>query len=228
MKKTSIAVNTVLYYILLLAGLLTISTACEDEELSPYVEPLPVVHAYAKIPAESPDDFIAGALDAAINANIQWVSIDRKLEVQKIDLYILFSEEYVDPSDNPTVARHGGDEGIFFKSIEGGDLKGNRENASFTVSQADVLSLYQNATYDYNGDGNPVPVFNNTIKPSRSAAMPFIPGDNFTVRWELTTTSGLVFDSWSPSVCTEFETYTGSDYNDGGVNCTLDWTVVQP
>lgn len=210
MKKTSI-----FSYIALLTGFMLVNTACEDEELSPYIEPLPGVHAFAQYSEDSPQNYIYGEEDE-ITLEIEWISVDNELEVNKIDLYLLFNENYTDMDNNPRVARHGGTDGIYFMTIKGGDLPANRTSTTFSVSEDDVFNLYGDATYDYVGDGEAVAVFNNTLKPSRTGGQPFIAGDNFSVRWELTTTDGLVYDSWSPSVCTELP----------GANCSVDWSVV--
>nr|WKN38296.1 hypothetical protein K4G66_06220 [Tunicatimonas sp. TK19036] len=208
MKKTSIV-----SYIALLTGLLLVNTACEDEELSPYLEPLPGVHAFAEVPDGEPSSFVYLEPEVAIPFDIQWISVDQELEVSKIDLYILFNENYTDADGNPRVARHGGTEGVLFQTIEGGDLPGNRTAVSFSISQSEVYQLYQGVTYDYDGDGEATDVFNNPDNPRNAQRFPFVPGDDFAVRWELTTTDGLLYDSWSPSVCTELP----------GANCEVAW-----
>ncbi len=211
---------------MVITGLMLFSTACEDEALSPYVEPLSGVHAYAKLTESSPGSFLIGDLTNPIEMNIQWVSVDRELEVNQIEIYVLFNENYVDEDGNPLVAAHGGSQGLLFKTIDASGLA-NRENTLLTISQQDVFNLYQDATFDYDDDGTAVSVFDNDFKPSRSTTNPFIDGDNFELRWELTTADGLLFDSWSPSICTEFNTYQAADGtpNDGGFNCTVGWIL---
>lgn len=207
--------NSLLYFMMVLTGMLIVSTACEDEELNPYLEPLPGVHAFGQVADGSPANFILGQTAEDITFNLQWISIDQELSVEKIDVFVLFNEDYEDEDGNPLVARHGGDEGIFFTSVEGSALPANRENFSFSLSQEDVRTLYEGTTFDYDEDGTAVDVFNNDFKPSRSSAQPFINGDNFSIRWILTTTDGLVYDSWSPSVCTELP----------GANCEVNWIL---
>jgi len=200
---------------MILAGVLTFSTACEDEDLNPYLEPLPGVHAFGQVADGSPANFILGQTGEDITFDLQWISIDGELSVESIDLYVLFNENYEDEDGNPLVARHGGQEGVFFSSIEGSSLPSNRENFSFSLAQEDVRALYEGSTFDYDDDGTAVDVFNNDFKPARSSVQPFINGDEFAVRWVLTTTDGLVFDSWSPSVCTELP----------GANCEVSWIL---
>ncbi|MEQ9439667.1 MAG: hypothetical protein RIG62_11495 [Cyclobacteriaceae bacterium] len=211
MKKLSYILS-----LTLLVSFALVNTACEDEDANPYLDPLPGVHAFADFDEASSQSFIFGEPSTDVTINIQWVSIDRVLEVEKIDLYLLFNENFNDVDGNPRVARHGGAEGILFQTIEGSELPANRTNTSFTITQQQVYDLYQGVTYDYDGDGEAVDVFNNSFKPTRSATDRFIAGDDFSVRWELTTTDGQLFDSWSPSVCTEFP----------GANCEVAWSVV--
>lgn len=199
-----------------LASFVLVNTACEDEEANPYLEPLPGVHAFAQVPDGEPENFIFRQPDVAIPFNIQWISIDRDLEVSKIDLYVLFNENYTDADGNPRVARHGGTEGILFRTFEGGDVPANRTTTNFSVAQSEVYQLYQGVSFDYDGDGEETPVFNNPANPRNPQNFPFVPGDDFAVRWELTTADGLVFDSWSPSVCTEFP----------GANCEVAWSMI--
>ncbi|WKN29672.1 hypothetical protein PZB74_11915 [Porifericola rhodea] len=205
----------ILYFTMVLAGLLMLSTACEDEDLNPYIEPLSGVHAYGQFAEDSPTNFIKGESSEDLNINLQWISIDGELEVDKIDVFVLFNENYVDIDRNPLVAAHGGEEGKFYMSIEGSEIPANRENTTISISQEDVFELYKEATFDYDDDGNAESVFSNEFKPSRTDNTPFISGDNFSIRWILYTTDGLVFDSWSPSVCTELP----------GANCEVSWIL---
>lgn len=203
------------YIYTVLAAMICFSTACQDEELNPYVEPLPGVHAFAQVADGSAENFLLAQTEEDINFNIRWISVDSKLSVDKIDLFILFNENYVDEDGNPLVARHGGEEGVYFKTVEGSELPTNREDFTFSISQEEVEALYQGATFDYDDDGTAEDVFDNAFKPTRTESTPFIPGDDFAVRWELTTTDGLVYDSWSPSVCTELP----------GANCEVAWIL---
>ncbi|WPP49267.1 hypothetical protein [Catalinimonas niigatensis] len=210
--------NSILYSMMVLAGLLIFNTACEDEELSPYVEPLPGVHAYAELAEGAPEDFMYGDLNEEITYEIQWVSVDQQLSVNRIDLYVLFNENYVDEDGNPLVARHGGNEGILFRTIESSEVPGNRENIAFSLTQSQIFDLYEGVTFDYDDEDStaPTPVFTNPDKPSRDLpGAPFIEDDEFSVRWVLYTDNDLVFDSWSPSVCTELP----------GANCEVSWGV---
>lgn len=208
--------NKIIYIMSFFAGMLLLTTACENEDLNPYVEPLPGVHAFAQLAEGSAADFSYGDVNESITHNIRWISIDNQLAVNRIDLFILFNEDYTDEDDNPLVASHGGSEGILFRTIEGSEIPGNREDITFSLSQSEIYALYQNATFDYDEDGTATPVFANPEKPDRQGATaPFIADDNFVVRWVLYTENDLVVDSWSPSVCTELP----------GANCQVIWGV---
>ena len=194
------------------------TTACEDEALNPYIEPLPGVHAYAVMAEGSPEDFAYGNTEEDVSFDIQWVSVDNALTVNRIDLFVLFNENYTDQDGNPLVARHGGDEGILFRTIEGSELPVNRTNVGFSLDQAEIYQLYEGITYDYDDDESTpeTPVFANPAKPARVIpGAPFVESDNFVVRWVLYTDDDQVFDSWSPSVCTELP----------GANCDVTWGV---
>jgi hypothetical protein len=146
--------------------------------------------------------------------------VDDRLTVNRIELYVLFNENYRDEDNNPLVARHGGEEGILFMTIEGSELPANREDVSFTIDQATIYDLYKDASFDYDDNENTpeTPVFSNPAKPDRDVpSAPFVEVDDFQIRWILYTDNDLVFDFWSPSVCTELP----------GANCEVNWTLMQ-
>ena len=205
---------------LLFTGLMVCSTACENEELNPYIEPLPGVHGYTVMTEDSPENFSYGDTDEDVRFDIQWISVDNALTVNRIDLYVLFNESYTDEDGNPLVAEHGGEEGILFRTIEGGDIPANRTTIAFSLDQTEIYQLYEGITYDYDDDESTAatPVFSNPDSPDRAVpGAPFVDSDNFVVRWVLYTDNDLVFDSWSPSVCTELP----------GANCEVTWGVVE-
>lgn len=192
-------------------------SACEDEELSPLPEFETAVHGYAKLTATSPVNFAPGDKAKALDINYQWVSIDGVNTVNKIEFFVQFREAYTDKAGNPRTANHGKK---LFKTIEGGTVPANRTNTNIKVTQDDVFNLFKDAKFDY-GDGA-VNVF---AAATRTVTAPLKASDSFTLSWALTTADGRYFDSWSTSLCTEFETYHGTTVNNGGKNCTLVWTV---
>jgi hypothetical protein len=210
------------YLALTLVGIFFLAVSCKDDkDLVPVWES--AVNGFAEVAAGSEDNFVFGFPAIGITYDFQWISADSKNTVTKIDFYVLFNEPYVDTDGNDALAKHAGDDGILLTSLEGGSVPGNRENASITVTQADVYNLYKDKTFDY-GSGS-VSVFGATPEnPDRDATNRFVEDDVITIRWVLTTADGRVFGKvgngtgWSPSVCTEVP----------GSNCELTWSVVDP
>ena len=190
--------------------------SCEDETLITLPVWETAVHGYAVINGAS-TDFKKGDATIDIDFDLKWKSIDQKNEVVKIDLYVLFNETYTDKDGNSVTAKHGGAAGKQVKSFSGADVPVNNVVKSFSINQNEVFTAYSSNTYDYGFGAGSVNVFSNVLKPTRNATTnKFIPGDNFTIKWIFTTADGRVFDSWSPSVCTEFPE----------ANCQVDWTVI--
>lgn len=204
------SMKTIKYLVLTLLGVFALAMSCtDDKELVPVWESAP--NAYATKTDGTSANFVYKNEAKVVGIDFRWISVDGKSTVTKINFFLTFKEPYTDTDGNPAVANHGE---IPFKTIEGAAIKGNREVTSFSLSQADVYTLYSSATFDY-GSGS-VSVFSNPDKPDRTATERFIAGDSFTVRWELTTDDGRVFKAWSPSTCTEFP----------GSNCQYIWGVI--
>lgn len=198
----------------LLAGLITLS--CEDEELKQKNFPgwETAVNGFVQFETGSAESFVYQQTNVDLDLMFRWISIDQGVEVSKIEFFINFQESYTNPDGDPAVADHGIE---LFQTVD--SPAGNREDITLSISQADVYTLFQNATFDYDEDDNTAetPVFNNPDKPDRDPnSSPFIDGDSFTLSWILTAADGRVFDSWSPSVCTELP----------GSNCQLGWQVI--
>jgi len=202
-------------YSLILAGLIGVVTSCKDDSLVLVPEWESAVHGFGRVTSTN-TDFLFNDPAVDIDLNLQWISIDKKLTVTRIDVYALFNENYIDQDGNPKVAAHGGAGGRLLTSFEGGAVPANRTPISLSVSQADLYNLYDDATFDYDGPaGNPaVNVF--TYKPQRNATQRFMWDDAIRLRWEFTTDDGRVFSNWGISVCTEFP----------GANCAIDFGVV--
>jgi len=205
-----------IFSILLLLSFVIVS--CQDEELLETNNPTweSAVHGFGQKASGSADNFTYQDANTDIDFEFQWVSIEGANTVTRAEVYVYFNEEYVDSDGNIKTAGHGGDDGELYLTLEGGSLGGNRENVSFSVSQADVFALYTGSRFDYENGNGEVDVFNNPAKPERNSTDRFVPGDSFSIRWELTTDDGRVFSAWSPSVCTEVP----------GANCSVAWTVV--
>lgn len=210
-----------LIYITLAAALLLPFSSCKDEEAYPVPDFETAVHGYGKLTDNSASNFQLGDKSKVIEMAFQWVSIDSKNTVNRIEFFVNYTESYTDLEGNPRSANHGTK---LVKVIEGSAVPANRTNTTISFNQDDLYNLYKDASFDY-GDGNGVvQVFG--AQSGRSQENPFSSVDNFRVTWALTTADGRYFDSWSDSICGEFETYHGSSPNNGGFNCFYDWTVI--
>jgi hypothetical protein len=198
---------------LLLVTLLGVITACKDDSIEIVPEWESAVHGLAEV-TSSNTDFLFNDPNVDIDVDLSWISIDSKLTVTRIELFVLYDENYVDGEGNPKVAKHGGDDGRSLAVFEGSAVPANRTPLPFSVSQATLYNLYQDARFDY-GDGE-VSVFANPDKPMRNDLQRFMWDDKIKIRWEFTTDDGRVFDKWGVSVCTEFP----------GANCSVDLGVV--
>lgn len=199
-------------YLLSVTLIAATALSCKDDSLVTLPVWESAVHGFGKMTSDPAVGFSTSNPAATVNVDFLWNSIDSKNTVTNIDLYVLFNEAYVDIDGNNAVASHGGSAGLKLKSIT---PQGNRETGSFTISQEEVYAVYQSATFDYGYGNGSQSVFSDPLGKGRSSTKKFVPGDSFTLKWTLTTDDGRVFDSWSPSVCTEFPS----------ANCQLDWGV---
>jgi hypothetical protein len=205
MRKFKIYIYTILSFTFLF-------NSCQDESLISLPVWESAVHGYAQLKAGSKDNFKNGDPSVDLSFELKWKSIDKENIVTNIDLFVTFTETYVDSDGNNKSVAHGGANGVLFKTIA--NPPAENEYTSFTITQEDVYQLYQNKNYDY-GSGTES-VFGNSFTTRNTSSKKFIPGDSFSVNWVLTTEDGRVFDSWSPSVCTEFPE----------ANCKKAWSVV--
>ena len=208
-----------LKFIVLSFFCLAIVVSCKDDSLEGIPDWESAVHGLGSFSATTDDvNFIKGDPSVELDMELLWNSIDNKNEVVKMELFVLFNEAYTDQDGNPKTAKHGGDEGKLFLTLEGAQVPGNKELTSFSVSQDDVYALYSSAAWDYDDDGTDSPVWGvGSIRADRNTTdYKFVDGDSFSVRWQFTTDDGRVFDKWGISVCTEFP----------GANCSVAWAAV--
>lgn len=186
------------YKILFLAAFVFFS--CEDEELKKRNFPgwETAVNSYIQLQSGSAANFLWKDMVNGIDFDFRWISIDGANTVEKIEFYVTFEEKYTNPDGDPAVADHGTE---LFYTIS--SPAGNREDMQFSIDQSDVYSLFQSATYDYDETGTAVSVWTYSGKLRDVSLNPFVDGDAFTLDWVMTTADGRVFDSWSPSACTE-------------------------
>ncbi len=197
----------------LAVALLMPFTGCKDESLNPVLKPETAVHGFARIKSGTPSNFIFGNNNSAISSELQWVSIDQKNTVTKIEIFVQWTEAYIDSEGNPRTANHGKKR---VQVIEGSNVPANRVFTNITVTAQQLFNLFKDATFDYRDGKGRVSVFNNTFKPDRTESARFTPDDSFKLTWAFTTADGRYFDSWSDSVCSEFP----------GANCDINWKVV--
>lgn len=202
-------------YSLIIAGVFAAVSSCKDESIELIPEWESGVHGLAQVTSANAD-FMYNTPTAPVTMDLQWVSIDSKLTVTKIEVFVSFNENYIDKDGNPAVAAHGGADGRSFKVFEGSAVPANRTPVNFSLSQADLYTLYQDAVFDYDGDGNATSVFTNPDAAPRDVAHRFYWQDKIGVRWVFTTDDGRIFEKWGVSVCTEFP----------GANCAVDLSVV--
>jgi hypothetical protein len=206
--------KTIKYLSLALLAALAFVTSCKDDrELIPEWET--GINGEGTITSAA-KDFKRGEPSIPLDFDLKWISVDGRATVTKIEVYVVFKENYTDSEGNPAVANHGGSEGRLLTSFEGAEVPPNRAPVTFSVTQPTLYSLYQDATYDYGDGKGPVSVFEDPFNPTRDAINRFVPEDKLTVVWRFTADDGRVFKAWSPSVCTEFP----------GSNCSVDFGVV--
>ena len=208
----------------LITGIITIGflMSCKDDSLQVVPEWGSAVHGLGAFSATTDDvNFIKGDPSVELDFDLLWNSIDGKLTVEKIDIYVVFNEAYKDADGNPKTAKHGGDQGRLFMTLEGSSVPSNKELTSFSISQDDLYALYSDATFKYDvttGDDPVLPVWGaGSIRLDRNtSSFKFVDGDTFQVRWAFTTDDGRVFSTWGVSVCTEFP----------GANCSVNFAAV--
>lgn len=214
-------------------GLLAL-LSCRNESLNPIPTFDPGVHAlgvFADIPEGAVGssnkanftnygkNFPLTGQDAAtakVNFNIRWVSLDNKLTVNKVEIYVDFLESYTDPDGNPKTVSLGNG-GKLIKTID--PSLGNRVWNSFSIAPVDIYNLYKDATVKYD-KVNDTKVFANPATP-RPTGKWFNKTDNFVMVWRLYTTDGQVFKVWEPSsVCAD-----PTPVSQANSNCSLTWSA---
>ncbi|TAH20554.1 MAG: hypothetical protein EAZ08_05665 [Cytophagales bacterium] len=233
-----------IYQLGLFSLLLLVGTSCRDEAKNPIPEWEAGLHALGQfvlpngslLPAT--DDATAAIAQTTINSQVFFqasnlagssirftvkpVSIDGRVEPDKMDLFIKMKEGYTDKDGNAKVAVHGITattglyipQGVKFASFSG---LSNRQGNQVTLTAAQVFEFFKSATFDYGDGKGKVSVF------SRRANGNFAAGDNFEVSWSVTGKNGLVYNSWSGVYICSDTNATGGEVP--GVNCFLRWIV---
>ncbi len=209
---------------------------CRDESLSPLPGWNSAVHGFAIFDGVgTPDADKKGIANyaknfpltnqdkASIPFKVRWVSLDNKLTVNKIEIFVDMIEYYDDPDGNPKAvslgaAANGIDpNGKLIKTLS--PAAGNREWNSFTITPQEIANAYKDATVKYNKT-TAVKVFANPDNP-RPVGKWFNGTEDFVMTWRLYTTDGLVFKVFNPdSICGD-----PTPPSQANANCQLVWDV---
>jgi hypothetical protein len=233
-----------IYQFSLLIALLFVGTSCRDEAKNPVPEWeaalsgigqfvlangtfLPVDDASTAAIAQPTIDnqvfFRADNLaSSSVRISIKAVSIDGKIEPDKVELFVKMLEPYTDRNGNPQTAVHGITattglyiaQGTRFASFSG---MANRQANQVTLTAAQAFEIFKNATFDYGDGRGRVSVF------GRRAGGNFQARDRFEVSWAITGKNGLVYNNWSGVYICSDTNATGGEVP--GVNCFLRWSV---
>jgi hypothetical protein len=223
---------------------LILFAGCRDESLSPNPGWESGVHGFAVFDGvaetakanikDNAKTFPAKGQDnAKMNFKIRWVSLDNKLTVNKIEIYVRMIESYVDPEGNPKIADLSGNgKGKLLTTLS--TVAANRQWNTFSVTPDQIYQLYKTATVKYDGK-TAVNVFSNPARP-RPAGERFRLAENttytaspkeesdvdeFIITWVLYTTEGLKFATFEPnSVCAD-----PTPVSQANANCSLTTSI---
>jgi hypothetical protein len=229
----------------LVISLLLAFSACRDESLNPLPTFLPGVHAFTifdgiafngnllarpqPYEVNNAKNFPKAAQGSAkVDFKTRWVSLDNKLTVNKIEIYVRMLESYNDPDGNPKVADLSGDgKGKLIATI--GTPAANRQWNTFSITPQQIYNAYKSATVAYD-KVNKVSVFNNPgrprpegewLRPAETASYGAVAADTFVVTWILYTSDGQVFNTWNPdSICAD-----PTSVSEANSNCQLSFVV---
>lgn len=214
-----------------LAGLLATIYSCRDESLNPVPKWDSAVNGFGvfdgiafdgkvnnrpqKYESDYAKNFPAKAQDKAkIDFKIRWVSLDNKLTVNKIEIYVNMTEDYKDPDGNPKTANLGGGSPKLLQTLS--TVAANRQWNSFSITPLQVYNLFKDATVKYD-KVKAVKVFENPDHKRPTGQWFDGATDNFIVTWRLYTTDGKVFKSWNQdSVCGDI-----TSVSEANSNCQL-------
>lgn len=229
------------------ATLIGLAIGCKDESLSPYIPPNGAANGLGQFVSLSNGALLPSATgfydQSAIDANVffdennqangityklQWLSYDNRVNISSIELYVEYNETYSDPDRNPLIAAHGGPSkgpsypaGKFWKSIT---PTAQRTPVDITITPADMYTLFQGNTFDYDDDGTAENIFSaaaaaitktdrtvstkrffssRSVNPTPTSGSVTLAADQFRIRWRLIGDDGTGYGSWSASVCSE-------------------------
>jgi hypothetical protein len=197
------------YNYALILGLFLFAAGCEDA-YDPYPDFQPVPHGFGAYKAGTPTSLFFGDNNSKLEASLEWKSTDGKVTVSEIDLYVTWSEGYLDKDGLPKTASHGKKK---VKTLTGGAA---RTPQAFSWTAADVYNVFKGAKFDYQDGAGSRDVFADPKDSRRTASSYFTPNDKFVLTWGFKSSDGKYYDSWSGGVCN----------SSVGANCQLAFNIV--
>lgn len=190
-------------------SLLLLFEACRDESLNPVPEFEPAVHGFLIFDGVPFDgkinnrpqpyerdyakNFPATAQDKGkVDLKIRWVSLDNKLTVNKIEIFVEMKEYYQDAEGNEKTVSLGQK---LINTIAAPTA--NRQWNNFNITPLQVYTAFKDATVKYD-KVTAVKVFANPNNP-RPTGLWFNGSEDFIVTWKLYTTDGKVFKAGGSS-----------------------------
>jgi len=195
---------------ILLPCLLLYAAGCE-KAYDPYPEFETVPHGFGAYKAGTPTSMFFGNNESKLEGTLQWITTDGKVTVKEMDLYVTWSEGYLDKDGLPKTAVHGRKK---LKSIS--SVPAARTPVAFSFSAKEVYEVFKSAKYDYSDDIGSRDVFSNPKDSRRTATSYFTPNDKFVLSWGFKGEDGRYFDTWSPGICN----------NSVGANCSLNFGII--
>jgi len=193
----------------LILGLVMFAAGCE-EAYDPYPEFQSVPHGFGKYKTGTPTSLFFGNNNAKLEASLQWISTDGKVTVTDMDLFVTWTEGYLDKDGLPKTASHGKK---LIKTLPAGAA---RTPVDFSWTASDVYNAFKGAKFDYSDGAGSRDVFANPKDARRTANSYFTPNDKFTLTWAFKSSDGKYYDSWSGGICS----------NSVGANCQLNFNIV--
>ena len=212
-------------------SLLLLFEACRDESLNPVPVFDPAVHGFLvfdgvafdgkinnrpqKYESDYAKNFPASAQDKGkLDFKIRWVSLDNKLTVNKIEVFVEMKEYYQDAEGNDKTASLGQK---LITTIA--TPTANRQWNSFNITPTQVFNAFKDANVKYDKVKD-TKVFANPANP-RPTGKWFNGSEDFIVTWRLYTTDGKVFKSGgSAGICGDI-----TSVSEANSNCQLTFDI---
>jgi hypothetical protein len=212
-------------------SLILVFNACRDESLNPVPVFEPGVHGFCVFDGVAfngnlnsrPQPYeknyaknfpLTGQDNAKLDFKVRWVSLDNKLTVNKIEIYVEMKEYYKDPEGNEKVASFGQK---LINTIA--TPASNRQYNSFSITPTQVYNAFKDATVKYDKVKD-TKVFANPAN-ARPTGKWFNGTEDMIVTWRLYTSDGSVFKSWSPDgICGDV-----TSVSEANANCQLTFDV---